>query len=273
MNERDRRLVKEVTRRVRAGSTSHKTHKRKRGPFGGGGEGESVVVLAHSPIPPATESGGYIEPSITSVRIANWHEGSGTYRSIVETAGPPIVYKTEDLYNLTQKTLAPSATADSLVALVATYDDDRLVICDPEEERMAQGMLVSTIGPATFDGANKTATPGETPLAVVVMKWNSAGTQLIQDTDYGAAVTGVNLGRTGARGSVAHPLVVDGKLRKFNDGYKFILNPRPIDSRILPDWAIGATPTGDDDPDLQIIHSKGGSELTEMDSEQCSGGS
>lgn len=70
LNERDRTLVKEVTRRVRAGSTSHKTHKRKRGPFGGG-ESRSIGTAAAlgvvvSDIPSASL------PDLTGAEVKDW---------------------------------------------------------------------------------------------------------------------------------------------------------------------------------------------------------
>lgn len=133
--------------------------------------------------------------------------------------------------------------------------------------KSAHGLLIASIGGATLDGTTKEITPGLSDDAIVALKWSDDGAKLEEDE----TLQGANLGKTGVRGSVSDPVAVVGAVETVDGSKRFVISPSPIDVRILPDWVLGASPSGGDDPDMQILHHKGGSHESQLGSEDCGG--
>lgn len=85
---------------------------------------------------------------------------------------------------------------------------------------------------------------------------------------------GINLAKTDIRASKAEPIVVTGfRYRLLIDevAHEWFIITNVMDMRAIPNFIKGTTPAGADDPNLQIIHHKGGENSFTMDSDDCAG--
>lgn len=135
LNERDKKMTGDAVRRVRAGSTSQKSQKRRRGAVGG--EGGSEVVLAYKEIPAATvDENGVITPGTEEVWLTNRGPEEEQYEPALKGDGTK---EEETLYNFSTQSLAANAgeggepptegeEVDKPEPIVAHRENERLIV-------------------------------------------------------------------------------------------------------------------------------------------------
>lgn len=129
----------------------------------------------------------------------------------------------------------------------------------------AHGILVKSLGAGSVDGTAKEITPSIVDAAAYLVKWSDDGTKLEAD---GGAIKAANGKQTGLRASTSEPIEVWGTVDTVNGEKVFrVMTPEVILGN--PDYEKGSEPSGNDDPDLQTLHHKGGSEEERLGSEQC----